>query len=251
VSTRLPLQLTWLTVRRVAPAAGASAVKRQRHRGRPAKLSRDSIIHATLDLLDEVSVDRFTMSMLAKRFSVGVMTLYSYFSGRDALLIAVADEIYSRFECSVQGGPWQYQVREWLWTTVRLFERYPVAMQLSLWDGQASPGWLRTWIPLIELIKGQGLEGPQLAFAARWFTTSSLGFITSQPPPHTGRVTGHLDALTSREAILLQDLQLDMVEVDADAALTYGFTHIIAGLERIIAEANGISAGPKGIQDHE
>jgi AcrR family transcriptional regulator len=191
------------------------------------------------------------MSMLAKRFSVGVMTLYSYFSGRDALLIAVADEIYSRFECSVQGGPWQYQVREWLWTTVRLFERYPVAMQLSLWDGQASPGWLRTWIPLIELIKGQGLEGPQLAFAARWFTTSSLGFITSQPPPHTGRVTGHLDALTSREAILLQDLQLDMVEVDADAALTYGFTHIIAGLERIIAEANGISAGPKGIQDHE
>lgn len=227
--------------------AAVADINSRHHRGRPAKLSRESIIHATLELLGRTTVDGFTMGQLAKRLSVGVMTLYSYFPGRDALLIAVADEIYSRFEYSEQSGPWQHQVRQWLWATVRLFERYPVAMQLSLWDGQASPGWLRTWIPLVELIKGQGLDGSQLAFAARWFTTSSLGFITSQPPRHAGRVTGHLDALTSHEAILLQDLQLDMVEVDTEAALTYGFTHIIAGLERIIAEANGISANRIGI----
>lgn len=217
-----------------------------RGRGRPARLNRDTIISNALTLLNEGSVDGFSMGVLARRLSVGVMTLYSYFPSRDSLLIAVADEIYSRFEYPAKGRRWQDEIRDWMWATVRLFERYPVAMKLSLWDGHASPGWLRTWIPVVELIKAQGLEGPRLAFAVRWFTTSSLGFITSQPPPpleRVGRTTAHVDVLTPHEAGLLLDLQLDMVEVDHVASLTYGFTHIIAGVERIIDEANG-DVGP-------
>lgn len=219
-----------------------------RGRGRPARLSRETIIHAALALLDEVSIDGFSMGILAKRLGAGVMTLYSYFPGRDALLVAVADEIYSRFEYPLEGGRWQDEIREWMWATVRLFEHHPVAIKLSLWDGHASPGWLRTWIPVVELIKAQGLDGARLAFAVRWFTTSTLGFITAQPPPpmqRIGRMTTYVDALTPREALLLQDLQLDLIEVDSDASLTYGFTHIIAGLERIIAEANGELANPE------
>ena len=212
-----------------------------RGRGRPSRLSRETIIGDALTLLNEGSIDGFSMGVLAKRLSVGVMTLYSYFPSRDALLIAVADEIYSRFEYPAKGRRWQDELRDWMWATVRLFERYPVAMKLSLWDGHASPGWLRTWIPVVELLKAQGLEGSRLAFAVRWFTTSSLGFITSQPPPpleRVGRTTAHVDVLTPHEASLLLDLQLDMVEVDHVASLTYGFTHIIAGVERIIDETN-------------
>jgi AcrR family transcriptional regulator len=225
------------------PAPGEDVQgKSARGRGRPSRLDRDRIIREALALLNEVSVDGFSMGMLAKRLSAGVMTLYSYFPSRDALLIAVADEIYSRFEYPSKSSCWQDEIRDWMWATVRLFERYPVAMTLSLWDGHASPGWLRTWIPVVELIKAQGLEGPRLAFAVRWFTTSSLGFITSQPPPpmqRVGRTTAHVDVLTPHEATLLQDLQLDLIEVDHSASLTYGFTHIIAGLERIIVEAIG------------
>lgn len=217
----------------------ASAGIPARGRGRPSRLSHEAIIFAALALLDEMSIDRFSMGLLAKSLGAGVMTLYNYFPSRDALLIAVADEIYSRFDYPTKGARWQDEIRQWMWATVDLFNRYPVAMKLSLWDGHASPGWLRTWIPVVELIKAQGLEGPDLAFAVRWFTTSSLGFITAQPPRprHSiGRTTAHIDALTPHEAAILQDLQRDLLEVDRDAALTYGFTHIITGLERIIAE---------------
>lgn len=211
-----------------------------RGRGRPRRLARDTIIQAALVLLDEMSIDRFSMGLLAKSLKAGVMTLYNYFPSRDDLLIAVADEIYCRFDYPAKGAPWQDEVRQWLWTTEDLFQRYPVAMKLSLWDGHASPGWLRTWIPVVELIRAQGLTGPDLAFAVRWFTTSALGFITSQPPPpeyNNQRTTAHIHALTAYEAALLQGLQRDLLQVDRKAALTYGFTHIIAGLERIIAEA--------------
>ena len=211
-----------------------------RGRGRPPRLSRGTIIQAALVLLDEMSIDRFSMGLLAKSLKAGVMTLYNYFPSRDDLLIAVADEIYSRFDYPAKGNCWQDEVRQWLWATEDLFQRYPVAMKLSLWDGHASPGWLRTWIPVVELIRAQGLTGPDLAFAVRWFTTSALGFITSQPPPpehNNQRTTAHIHALTAYEAALLQGLQHDLLQVDRKAALTYGFTHIIAGLERIIAEA--------------
>ena len=220
-----------------------------RGRGRPPRLSRGTIIQAALVLLDEMSIDRFSMGLLAKGLNAGVMTLYNYFPSRDAQLIAVADEIYSRFDHPAKGSCWQEEVRQWLWATVDLFQRYPVAMKLSLWDGHASPGWLRTWIPVVELIRAQGLTGPDLAFAVRWFTTSALGFITSQPPPpehNNKRTTAHLHALTAYEAALLQDLQHDLLQVDRKAALTYGFTHIIAGLERIIAEAASAQSDTPG-----
>lgn len=223
-----------------------------RGRGRPSRLSREAIIHAALALINEMSIDRFSMGVLAKSLNAGVMTLYNYFPSRDALLIAVADEIYSRFDFPAKGGRWQDEIRQWMWATVDLFKQYPVAMKLSLWNGHASPGWLRTWIPVVELIRAQGLKGPQLAFAVRWFTTSSLGFITSQPPPpeqSIGRTTAHIDALTPHEAALLQDLQHDLLGVDPNAALSYGFTHIIAGLERIIAEADDPQPRTGGQQD--
>lgn len=225
---------------RMAPDTTLQPVAVTRGRGRPPRLSRGTIIHAALVLLDEMSIDRFSMGLLAKSLKAGVMTLYNYFPSRDDLLIAVADEIYSRFDYPAKGAPWQDEIRQWLWATEDLFQRYPVAMKLSLWDGHASPGWLRTWIPVVELISAQGLTGPDLAFAVRWFTTSALGFITSQPPPpehNNQRTTAHIHALTAYEAALLQGLQHDLLQVDRKAALTYGFTHIIVGLERIIAEA--------------
>ena len=132
-----------------------------RGRGRPPRLSRGTIIQAALVLLDEMSIDRFSMGLLAKGLNAGVMTLYNYFPSRDDLLIAVADEIYSRFDHPAKGSCWQEEVRQWLWATVDLFQRYPVAMKLSLWDGHASPGWLRTWIPVVELIRAQGADRPR------------------------------------------------------------------------------------------
>ena len=220
-----------------------------RRRGRAARLSRDAIIGTTLRLLDDMPVERFSMGLLAKSLGAGVMTLYNYFPSRDDLLIAVADEIYSRFDHPEKGGCWQDEIRQWLWATVDLFQRYPVAMKLSLWDGHASPGWLRTWIPVVELIRAQGLDGPDLAFAVRWFTTSALGFITSQAPPpeqNNQRTTAHIHALSNYEAALLQNLQRDLLQLDGRAALTYGFGHIITGLERIIAEAAGPQPGSTG-----
>lgn len=80
----------------------------QEHRSRGRRglfrLIRDAIIRDGLALLNDVSVDGFSMEILAKRLSVGAKSLYSDFRSRNALIISAADEIYSRFEYPAKGG---------------------------------------------------------------------------------------------------------------------------------------------------
>lgn len=223
--------------------ADASAPRR---RGRPSRLSREAVVDAALALLADVPLEGFSMALLAKRLGAGVMSLYTYFPSRDALLLAVAEDIYRRFERPPPREVWQDDVRDWMWATVRLFDRYPVAIKLSAWDGHVSPAWLRTWFPIVRLIKRQGLSGPHLAFAVSWFSTASMSFIVTQmrSPRHRRRDSIiHIGALDREDQQLAAALWLDFETIDRDASLKFGFDAIISGLARLV-ESGGPADPP-------
>ncbi|ANI77165.1 TetR/AcrR family transcriptional regulator C-terminal domain-containing protein [Sphingobium sp. EP60837] len=208
-----------------------------RRRGRPRRLSREAVINAAISLLSEVGLEGFSLAPLAKRLEAGVMSLYTYFPNRELLLLAVADAIYARFEPPAPGAAWQDQLRGWMWAVVDLFDRHPVAVQLSMWNGHVSPAWLRTWAPLATLLRQQKLEGQRLAFALSWFTTATLGFISSQrqsPENRRAETLAHAATLEPSLQQLASELWADFESVDRDAALTFGFDNIINGMERLI-----------------
>lgn len=208
-----------------------------RRRGRPRRLSREAIVDAALAVLSEGDVKDFTMARVASRLSAGVMSLYSYFPTRDAMLSAVAENVFGRFEPPAPQENWRNEIREWLWATVRLFDAYPVALQLSAWDGQVGAAWLRTWLPVVKLIKRQGLEGARLAFATSWFSNASLGFITSQMnAAHLRRLESikNIGLLERSEQLFITDLWFDLAEIDRRQVLEFGFDMIVKGLEAIM-----------------
>jgi len=219
----------------------------RRKRGRPSRLSREAVVEAALAILADVPLEGFSMALVAKRLGAGVMSLYTYFPSRDAMLLAVAEDIYTRFERPSPRETWQDEVRDWMWATVRLFDRYPVAIKLSAWDGHVSPAWLRTWFPIVRLIKRQGLDGPKLAFAVSWFSTASMSFIVTQmgSPGHRRRDSiVHIGALDREDQQLASTLWLDFETVDRDAALEFGFDAIIGGLARLIDGAGPADSRP-------
>jgi len=219
-----------------------------RRRGRPRRLSREAVIDAAISLLTEVGLEGFSLAPLAKRLEAGVMSLYTYFPNRELLLLAVADAIYARFEPPVPSAAWQDELRAWMWAVVDLFDRYPVAAQLSMWNGHVSPAWLRTWVPLATLLKQQGLEGGRLAFALSWFTTATLGFISSQRQSPENRRIETLAYATALEPALKQlasELWADFGTVDRDAALTFGFDNILSGMERLL-QSSQVPAPSRG-----
>jgi hypothetical protein len=106
-----------------------------------------------------------------------------------------------------------------------------------MWNGHVSPAWLRTWAPLATLLRQQKLEGQRLAFALSWFTTATLGFISSQrqsPENRRAETLAHAATLEPSLQQLASELWADFESVDRDAALTFGFDNIINGMERLI-----------------
>jgi len=207
-------------------------------RGRPSRLSREMILAEALAVLTDTPLSEFSLSLVAKRVNATVMSLYTYFPSRDALLLALADDVFRRFERPATAAHWRDQIEGWLWATVHHLDRYPVALKLSMWDGHISPGWLRTWLPIAALMRAQGLEGRALAFAMSWFTTTAMGFITAQmasPGNRQRSAIAYIDDLPQNDQRLAAELWLDLGELNRDDMLTYGFRNILDGLEALVA----------------
>lgn len=80
-------------------------------RGRPlarraTALTPDEVVAEARLLLAERGEDGFSMRRLAERLHVSPMTIYQHFSGRDAVLGAVARDSLSKLELPAREGPW-------------------------------------------------------------------------------------------------------------------------------------------------
>jgi TetR/AcrR family transcriptional regulator len=84
------------------PAAAATPVKRRRGRPRSthAVASRDTIIAAARQLLDDGLPHRATMSSISRKAGVDPALLRYYFGGRDQLLLAVVEDIIDSWNAS-------------------------------------------------------------------------------------------------------------------------------------------------------
>jgi AcrR family transcriptional regulator len=71
----------------------------------PAGLTREAIVRAALDLLDETGLDRLTMRALAARLGVAAPALYWHFASKQALLDEMATTVWRRVGQVMAGLP--------------------------------------------------------------------------------------------------------------------------------------------------
>lgn len=89
---------------------------------RPARLNREDVLRAALDLLNEIGIDALTTRKLAERLGVQSPTLYWHFKSKAALLDAMSAAVLleSRAIAAPQPGEaWQ----DWLLEDGRSFRR--------------------------------------------------------------------------------------------------------------------------------
>jgi len=213
-------------------------------------LSREMIVAEAVEMLKEGSLEALTLRGLASRLDVGVMSLYTHFPSRDALVNGIADHMFSQFEPPEMRNPWQDYVRAWLWATYKLFERFPVAPQVIYWDGRVCSAWLKTWLPVAALMKEEGLTGLDLAFAMDWFGTSGMSFIQSQmdaPRTRQPSVLAFLADLGPDEQRLAVELWSTFQETDGAALLSFGFDQIVSGLETLVRKVRERPSAPERV----
>lgn len=71
---------------------------REAARREPQGLSRDRIVAAALQLLDEEGLDALSMRSLGKRLNAGATSLYRHVANKDELIELVVDEVYAEVE---------------------------------------------------------------------------------------------------------------------------------------------------------
>lgn len=117
------------------PATGRRRVPR-------GTLNPDVIVNAAIAVIDEEDLDALTIGRLAKRLGVRPTSLYTHFRDKDAILLAVAAELFRQFEMP----EWNPSDLEMLREIMRAFFRHlidnPVLLRLYAAGEEANPAEL-------------------------------------------------------------------------------------------------------------
>ncbi|SMD20314.1 TetR/AcrR family transcriptional regulator [Kibdelosporangium aridum] len=76
-------------------------------------LTREKILSAALELIDEAGLEALSMRRLGQHLGVDPMAVYHHIPNKDELLRGVVVDVFSRMPVPVCTGTWQEQVLDW------------------------------------------------------------------------------------------------------------------------------------------
>lgn len=212
-------------------------------RGRPAKITAALIVAKAREMLLVKQPEEITFAMLGRELRVPSSSVYNYFPNREALLAAVAADVFASFHFDDPGpdAPWQQRLRAWLDEIDRFFDRNPVAFRVMATNSQASSAWINVRAPLLDVLYGLGYSGRELTLLHAWFE---------------GQVTGMLliEYHSALNRAIAGDFELDLASASSEAErcdmerrhylptirreeiVTMGYDSLIGALERMVAD---------------
>jgi TetR/AcrR family tetracycline transcriptional repressor len=171
--------------------------KAKRGRGRPPRLSRESILEAALALLERSPAEPLTLSRVAEEVDAVPAALYRHVGSHDELLDGVLGLVLDgiRFEIRRRAS-WRSQVRDWMICVRAQLLRYPAVVSMIGRHGRTSPAWFDAQQVLIEILENAGLRDAQLARAYLWVAESTMGCVVNEASiPYSEQIEGARNAL--------------------------------------------------------
>src|SRR5437879_11279 len=95
-----------------------------------ARLTRDEVARAALEIVDREGLDGLSMRRIADALGVGTMTLYGYFRSKQELLDAVIDAAVDTVPEVDRSGTWRDQLGELIRNARRTLLRHPALVQI-------------------------------------------------------------------------------------------------------------------------
>jgi AcrR family transcriptional regulator len=102
-------------------------------------LKPDMIVKAAIELIDEDGLESLTIGRLAKRLRVAPMSLYTHFRDKEAILLAVATELFSHFEMPEDDSSDLEMLRKIMRAYLHLLVDNPVLLKLYAAGREANP----------------------------------------------------------------------------------------------------------------
>lgn len=201
-----------------------------------APLTRERIVAAALELVDQQGLDALSMRRLGAALGVEAMSLYHHVDNKDDVLDGVLDRILAEVELPPDDGPWQDRVRALVraWRKVAL--RHPEAFALV--DTRPIRS-VEGYAPLESAFRILSDAGMSPAAALDAFGVSAalvLGCVRQPPNSVESEADGapSVDALRARYPNLAEALDEHGAAIDLDVQFEMAIEVLVAGLERLV-----------------
>jgi AcrR family transcriptional regulator len=205
-------------------------------------LTRERILEAALDLLDQDGLGALSMRRLAEELGVGTMTLYGYFRSKEELLDAAIDMGARRIGVAPVSGSWRERLRHLVLEFRRGLAEHPGIVELRLARPVITPGALELTEAGMEILRDAGFAKRDAARGYRTLFVYVFGFSAFGPGPTAAdereQVRDVLATLPSERYPRLVEAAEEAAEAMADDTLfDFGLDRLLDGLERELARA--------------
>lgn len=216
-----------------------SAQKRKSPSGsKRGDLSRDKLIAAAIQLIDEGGADALTMRALADMVGVTPMALYNHFSSKRDLLAAVAEHIIDAAQFDGQHTDWREQIRHCFEVLRDLCLQHPGLPGLLEQDGAAPGAAFAPMEVTLRALQSQGmteLDSARTFFLLVGFTLSQASYQTRPIPALEPSEMVRTERIAGRGYKTIERLDMP-VTWDFDASFAFGISLILSGVETTVSK---------------
>jgi AcrR family transcriptional regulator len=218
-----------------------------RRSGRPARLSRDMVLRAALEVADVDGIEALTMRRIGQQLGSEAMSLYRHVENKDEVLDGIVDLVYS--EIDVPAGPdWKAAMRGRAMSAREALIRHPWAVSLMESRSRPGPANLRHHDAVLAVLLGAGFSGPTATHAYNLLDSYIYGFAIQE----TTLPMASDEPLAEDSAGLVEQIPADeyphLVRVSSELIgsgfvyadeFEYGLDLILDAIERTVAATSG------------
>jgi AcrR family transcriptional regulator len=189
-------------------------------------LSRDRILRAALELVDESGIDALTMRRLGQELGFEAMSLYNHVSNKDDVIDGMLDLVLDEGELPAPGGDWETSIRESAVSIHAALRKHPWAANVLMSYGQVRPARLQYMESLLGRLREAGFSAETTYHAYHVLDGHIFGFSLWE--------TAH--SFSEEEESEMQELFEKVITVEAFPYLCeHGHQHMSEGPHRDVS----------------
>ncbi|GAA4257065.1 TetR/AcrR family transcriptional regulator C-terminal domain-containing protein [Dactylosporangium darangshiense] len=216
------------------------SVPPKRQRGERAGLTREQVLDAALDLVDEAGLPSLTMRALGARLGVEAMTLYHYVPNKDALIDGMVERVFTAASPPASPrGDWRTYLRTYAHDLRRVLLLHPGVLPAVVRPA-VTPATLDSVETGLRMLRWAGFPLGMAVDALNSLTLFVLGHTGAEVGISSASGAGSPDWLAgldeSRYPLLLESVRTAAGTDDA-ARFTFAVESLLAGFAAQLAAA--------------
>jgi AcrR family transcriptional regulator len=201
-------------------------------RGYPARYTRDDVLAAAVQLLDEAPETPLTMKRLSTQLGIAPMTLYGYVANKEELLEGVAAALFDGIFADIPADlAWDEQVRCQTLTIHEVVVRHPGLARALRAHRSPNPSLFRVRESMLAALERAGFAPHSALEAMGILTAYAQGFATIQAGAHaTDDLPDRVRRLPVSEFPLLHRCADDYPAHISNRSFERGLEYLLVGL---------------------